>query len=108
MWRFASAIRDNNALMLKETLHDIDLLIIDDMQFLQGKKIQSEFCHLINTLLDSARQVVVAADRPPHELESLDARVITQIQLHDLERDLSVGRDLLRFINHAHAALSKL
>ncbi|MAZ18905.1 MAG: chromosomal replication initiator protein DnaA [Ahrensia sp.] len=80
MWRFASAIRDNNALMLKETLHDIDLLIIDDMQFLQGKKIQSEFCHLINTLLDSARQVVVAADRPPHELESLDARVRSRLQ----------------------------
>ncbi|MCI5078023.1 chromosomal replication initiator protein DnaA [Oricola sp.] len=80
MWRFASAIRDNSALLLKETLHDIDLLIIDDMQFLQGKKIQSEFCHLINTLLDSARQVVVAADRPPHELESLDARVRSRLQ----------------------------
>jgi len=80
MWRFASAIRDNNALLLKETLHDIDLLIIDDMQFLQGKKIQSEFCHLINTLLDSARQVVVAADRPPHELESLDPRVRSRLQ----------------------------
>ncbi|QKV20675.1 chromosomal replication initiator protein DnaA [Oricola thermophila] len=80
MWRFASAIRDNNALTLKETLHDIDLLIIDDMQFLQGKKIQSEFCHLINTLLDSARQVVVAADRPPHELESLDPRVRSRLQ----------------------------
>jgi chromosomal replication initiator protein len=80
MWRFASAIRDNNALLLKESLHDIDLLIIDDMQFLQGKKIQSEFCHLINTLLDSARQVVVAADRPPHELESLDPRVRSRLQ----------------------------
>jgi chromosomal replication initiation ATPase DnaA len=50
------------------------------MQFLQGKKIQSEFCHLINTLLDSARQVVVAADRPPHELESLDPRVRSRLQ----------------------------
>jgi hypothetical protein len=37
MWRFATAIRDNNALALKEQLRDIDLLIIDDMQFLQGK-----------------------------------------------------------------------
>jgi chromosomal replication initiator protein len=80
MWRFASAIRDNSALLFKETLHDIDLLIIDDMQFLQGKKIQSEFCHLINTLLDSAKQVVVAADRPPHELESLDPRVRSRLQ----------------------------
>ena len=80
MWRFASAIRDQSALRLKETLHEIDLLVIDDMQFLQGEKIQSEFCHLINTLLDSARQVVVAGDRPPSELESLDPRVRSRLQ----------------------------
>ena len=80
MWRFATAIRDNNALSFKEQLRDIDLLIIDDMQFLQGKSIQHEFCHLINTLLDSAKQVVVAADRPPSELESLDPRVRSRLQ----------------------------
>ncbi|MEN0000842.1 MAG: chromosomal replication initiator protein DnaA, partial [Pseudomonadota bacterium] len=80
MWRFASAIRDQDALTLKESLHEIDILIIDDMQFLQGDKIQSEFCHLINALLDSARQVVVAADRPPSELESLDPRVRSRLQ----------------------------
>lgn len=79
MWRFATAIRDNNALILKEQLRDIDLLIIDDMQFLQGKSIQHEFCHLINMLLDSAKQVVVAADRPPSELESLEPRVRSRL-----------------------------
>jgi chromosomal replication initiator protein len=80
MWRFASAIRDNDALSFKESLRNIDLLIIDDMQFLQGKAIQNEFCHLLNMLLDSARQVVVAADRAPWELESLDARVRSRLQ----------------------------
>ena len=79
MWRFASAIRDNAALDLKEQLRDIDLLIIDDMQFLQGKSIQHEFCHLINMLLDSARQVVVAADRPASELESLEPRIRSRL-----------------------------
>lgn len=79
MWRFATAIRDNNALTLKEQLRDIDLLIIDDMQFLQGKSIQHEFCHLINTLLDSAKQVVVAADRPPAELDSLEPRIRSRL-----------------------------
>jgi chromosomal replication initiator protein len=79
MWRFATAIRDNYALHLKEQLRDIDLLIIDDMQFLQGKSIQHEFCHLINMLLDSAKQVVVAADRPPAELESLEPRVRSRL-----------------------------
>lgn len=80
MWRFATAIRDNNALSFKEQLRDIDLLIIDDMQFLQGKSIQHEFCHLLNMLLDSAKQVVVAADRAPAELESLDVRVRSRLQ----------------------------
>ncbi|WP_026088190.1 chromosomal replication initiator protein DnaA [Bartonella rattaustraliani] len=80
MWRFATAIRDNDALSFKEQLRDIDLLIIDDMQFLQGKSIQHEFCHLLNMLLDSAKQVVVAADRPPAELESLDVRVRSRLQ----------------------------
>lgn len=80
MWRFATAIRDNTALSFKEQLRDIDILIIDDMQFLQGKSIQNEFCHLLNMLIDSARQVVVAADRPPSDLESLDARVRSRLQ----------------------------
>ncbi|MEL6436931.1 MAG: chromosomal replication initiator protein DnaA, partial [Pseudomonadota bacterium] len=98
MWRFASAIRDQDALSLKESLHEIDILIIDDMQFLQGEKIQSEFCHLINALLDSARQVIVAADRPPADLESLDPRVRSrlkggvalQIEAPDYEMRLSM------------------
>ncbi|MEL6502867.1 MAG: chromosomal replication initiator protein DnaA [Pseudomonadota bacterium] len=80
MWRFASAIRDQSALSFKESLRDIDLLLIDDMQFLQGKSIQQEFCHLLNALIDSAKQVVVAADRPPSELESLDNRVRSRLK----------------------------
>ena len=80
MWRFASAIRDASALSFKESLRDIDLLLIDDMQFLQGKSIQQEFCHLLNALIDSAKQVVVAADRPPSQLESLDDRVRSRLK----------------------------
>lgn len=79
MWRFATAIRDNQALDFKENLRGIDILIIDDMQFLQGKSIQQEFCHLLNALIDSARQVIVAADRPAFELESLDSRVRSRL-----------------------------
>lgn len=80
MWRFASAIRDKTALTLKESLRDIDILLIDDLQFLQGQSIQAEFCHLLNELIDSAKQVVVAADRPPSELESLDERVRSRLK----------------------------
>jgi len=80
MWQFATAIRDKSTLSFKESLRDIDLLLIDDLQFLQGKSIQQEFCHLLNALIDSAKQVVVAADRPPQELESLDTRVRSRLQ----------------------------
>ncbi|MBP0615958.1 chromosomal replication initiator protein DnaA [Jiella sp. KSK16Y-1] len=79
MWRFAAAIRDNRALDLKETLRGIDILIIDDTQFLQGKSIQQEFCHLLNALIDSAKQVICAADRPATDLESLDPRVRSRL-----------------------------
>jgi chromosomal replication initiator protein len=100
MWRFATAIRDNHALTLKEQLRDIDILIIDDMQFLQGKSIQHEFCHLINMLLDGARQVVVAADRAPSELESLEPRVRSRLQggvaLEILAPDYEMRLEILR------------
>ncbi|HET6492762.1 MAG TPA: chromosomal replication initiator protein DnaA, partial [Burkholderiales bacterium] len=113
MWRFATAIRDNNALTLKEQLRDIDLLIIDDMQFLQGKSIQNEFCHLLNMLLDSARQVVVAADRPPSELESLEPRVKSRLNggvslemaAPDYGMRLSILRQRLAAAKHEDGAL---
>lgn len=80
MVRFVSAIRSQSAIQFKESLRDIDLLLIDDMQFLQGKSIQQEFCHMLNSLIESARQVVVAADRPPAELETLDERVRSRLK----------------------------
>ncbi len=108
MWRFASAIRDQSALSFKETLREIDLLIIDDMQFLQGKSIQQEFCHLLNALIDSAKQVVVAADRPPAELESLNARVRSRLQggvaLEIVSPDLEMRRSMLA-LRHEEASL---
>ncbi|MEO8667325.1 MAG: chromosomal replication initiator protein DnaA [Bauldia sp.] len=80
MFRFVAALRSQTAIPFKESLRDIDLLLIDDMQFLQGKSVQQEFCHMLNALIDGARQVVVAADRPPAELESLDERVRSRLK----------------------------
>lgn len=79
MYDFVTALKSQNALAFKERLRGIDLLIIDDVQFLQGKSIQQEFCHTINALVDAGRQVVVAADRPPADLESLDERVRSRL-----------------------------
>jgi chromosomal replication initiator protein len=79
MYGFASAIKMQTALAFKEALRGIDVLLIDDLQFLQGKSTQAEFCHTLNALIDAGRQVVVAADRPPLDLESLDDRVRSRL-----------------------------
>ncbi|WP_208999911.1 chromosomal replication initiator protein DnaA [Stappia sediminis] len=79
MYRFVSALKAQSAIAFKDTLRTIDLLLIDDMQFLHGKQVQQEFCHTLNALIDSARQVIVAADRAPSDLDSLDDRVRSRL-----------------------------
>ena len=77
---FVSSLTTHTSLAFKEKLRGIDVLIIDDVQFLQGKSIQQEFCHTLNALIDAGRQVVVAADRPPSELDTLDERVLSRFK----------------------------
>ena len=79
MYGFVAALRAQNALAFKDALRTIDVLVIDDLQFLQGKSTQAEFCHTLNALIDAGRQVVIAADRPPSDLESLDERVRSRL-----------------------------
>jgi chromosomal replication initiator protein len=79
MYGFVSALKAQTAIAFKEKLRAIDLLVIDDIQFLQGKSIQQEFCHTLNALIDSGRQIVIAADRPPGDLENLDERVRSRL-----------------------------
>lgn len=79
MSRFVRALRNRDAVAFKENLRGIDLLLIDDMEFLQGPTIQQEFCHTLNSLIDGGRQVVVAADRAPAQLERLDARMRSRL-----------------------------
>ncbi|HMK89630.1 MAG TPA: chromosomal replication initiator protein DnaA [Methylocystis sp.] len=77
---FVSAISAQTSILFKETLRGIDMLIVDDVQFLRGEWIQQEFCHILNALIDAGRQIVVAADRPPSELETLDERVLSRLK----------------------------
>jgi chromosomal replication initiator protein len=79
MYGFVSALRTQTALAFKESLRGIGVLVIDDLQFLQGKSTQAEFCHTLNALIDAGRQVVIASDRPPSDLESLDDRVRSRL-----------------------------
>jgi chromosomal replication initiator protein len=79
MYGFVASLKAQTSLAFKERLRGIDLLILDDVQFIQGRTIQQEFGHTLNALIDAGRQVVVAADRPPAELESLDERVRSRL-----------------------------
>jgi chromosomal replication initiator protein len=79
MYGFVAALRTQNAIAFKEALRTIDVLVIDDLQFLQGKSTQAEFCHTLNALIDAGRQVVIASDRPPSDLETLDERVRSRL-----------------------------
>jgi len=79
MYGFVSALRSQNALAFKDVLRGINVLIIDDLQFLQGKQTQAEFSHTLNALIDAGRQVVIAADRPPGDLETVDERVRSRL-----------------------------
>ena len=79
MVSFVLALKAQTAIAFKERLREFEVLVIDDVQFLQGKSIQHEFCHTLNSLIDAGRQIVIAADRPPVELESLDERVRSRL-----------------------------
>jgi chromosomal replication initiator protein len=79
MYGFVSALRSQTTLAFKEAVRAIDVLVIDDLQFLQGRSTQAEFCHTLNTLIDAGRQVVIASDRPPADLDSLDDRVRSRL-----------------------------
>ncbi|WP_404406715.1 chromosomal replication initiator protein DnaA [Pelagibacterium halotolerans] len=78
MYHFITAVKHQSALAFKEWLRRIDLLLIDDMQFLQGKS-ATEFGHTLSSLISGTKQVVVAGDAPPRDLEMLDDRVRSRL-----------------------------
>jgi len=78
MYHFITAVQRQSAIGFKEWLRRIDLLLIDDMQFLQGKS-ATEFGHTLSALLTGAKQVVVAGDAPPRDLDMLDERVKSRL-----------------------------
>jgi chromosomal replication initiator protein len=96
MYSFAEALQTRDAPAFKEKLRTIDLLLIDDMEFLQGRTFQQEFCHTLNSLIDGGKQVVVAADCAPLLLESFDARMRSRLsgglvaEISPLDYDLRV------------------
>jgi chromosomal replication initiator protein len=79
MYGFIHAIRQRDTLSFKDQFQAVDVLLIDDFQFLQGRATQQEFCHAFNSLVDARRQVVIAADVPPAQLDGIDQRMRSRI-----------------------------
>jgi chromosomal replication initiator protein len=80
MYRFIAALRSQNTMEFKETLRAVDVLMIDDLQFLIGKdNTQEEFFHTFNALVDQGKQIVVSSDKPPSDLAGIEDRLRTRL-----------------------------
>jgi chromosomal replication initiator protein len=79
-YQFVEAVRSQDAMAFKEKFRAIDILLIDDLEFMQGEKTEQEFEHIVNALLDGGKQVVVASARPPGQLERLNDRMRSRMQ----------------------------
>ena len=80
MYRFIGAIRSQSTMEFKETLRSVDVLMVDDLQFLIGKdNTQEEFFHTFNALIDAGKQIVVSADKSPSDLNGLEDRLRTRL-----------------------------
>ncbi|MDW3223595.1 MAG: chromosomal replication initiator protein DnaA [Paracoccaceae bacterium] len=98
MYRFVQALRDRKMMDFKEIFRSVDVLMVDDVQFIAGKgSTQEEFFHTFNALVDQNKQIIISADRAPGEIKDLEDRVKSRLQcglvvdLHPTDYELRLG-----------------
>jgi chromosomal replication initiator protein len=98
MYRFVQALRDRKMMDFKELFRSVDVLMVDDVQFIAGKdSTQEEFFHTFNALVDQHKQIIISADRAPDEIKDLENRIRSRLQsglvvdLHPTDYELRLG-----------------
>ena len=98
MYRFVSALRFKEMHGFKEMFRSVDVLMVDDVQFISGKdSTQEEFFHTFNALIEQQKQIVISADRAPGEIDGLEERIKSRLQwglvvdLHPTDYELRLG-----------------
>ncbi|WP_397541830.1 chromosomal replication initiator protein DnaA [Roseovarius salis] len=98
MYRFVQALRDRRMMDFKQMFRSVDVLMVDDVQFIAGKdSTQEEFFHTFNALVDQNKQIVISGDRAPGEIENLEDRIKSRLQcglvvdLHPTDYELRLG-----------------
>ncbi|MFT5062071.1 MAG: chromosomal replication initiator protein, partial [Polaromonas sp.] len=98
MYRFVKALRDRNTLGFKDLYRSVDILMVDDVQFIAGKdSTQDEFFHTFNALIEQQKQIIISGDRAPGEIDGLEERIKSRLQrglvvdLHPTDYELRLG-----------------
>ncbi|KIN65872.1 Chromosomal replication initiator protein DnaA [Sulfitobacter noctilucae] len=98
MYRFVQALRERKMMDFKELFRSVDVLMVDDVQFIAGKdSTQEEFFHTFNALVDQNKQIIISADRAPTDIKDLEERVQSRLQcglvvdLHPTDYELRLG-----------------
>ncbi|RYH01587.1 chromosomal replication initiator protein DnaA [Salipiger sp. IMCC34102] len=98
MYRFITALRERRMMEFKHMLRSVDVLLVDDVQFMGGKdSTQEEFFHTFNALVDARKQIILSSDRMPNEIKDLEDRMKSRLQsglvvdLHPTDYELRLG-----------------
>ncbi|MEO0655101.1 MAG: chromosomal replication initiator protein DnaA, partial [Pseudomonadota bacterium] len=98
MYRFVQALRDKEMIGFKQLFRSVDVLMVDDVQFIAGKDAtQEEFFHTFNALVDQNKQIILSADRAPTEIRGIEDRIVSRMQsglvvdLHPTNYELRLG-----------------